>query len=86
LSARSTYVEQRRAQEALVAADADAYSLAQMRFRSGVDSYLTTLDTQRSLYAAQQELVTIRQAQLANQVTLYKALGGGWEQRTASLP
>lgn len=42
-------VSQRRAQEALAAADADAYRLAQMRFRSGVDNYLATLDAQRSL-------------------------------------
>ena len=84
LSARGTYVEQRRAQEELVAADAESYQLAEMRFRSGVDSYLGTLDAQRSLYAAQQTLVAVRQAELANQVTLYKALGGGWEQHTAS--
>jgi multidrug efflux system outer membrane protein len=82
LSARGSYLEQQRAQEALVAADADAYRLAEMRFRSGVDSYLATLDAQRSLYAAQQEMVTVRQAALANQVTLYKALGGGWQPQT----
>jgi outer membrane protein, multidrug efflux system len=69
LSARGTYLEQQRAQEALVAADADAYHLAEMRFRSGVDSYLATLDAQRSLYAARQGLVTVRLAALANQVT-----------------
>jgi multidrug efflux system outer membrane protein len=82
LAARGAYRDQRGSQEALVAADADTYHLAEMRFRSGVDSYLTTLDAQRSLYAAQQQLVAIRQAELANQVTLYKALGGGWYQRT----
>jgi len=84
LSARGTYIDQRRAQDALVAADADAYRLAEMRFRSGVDNYLATLDAQRSLYAAQQGQVTVRQAELTNQVTLYKALGGGWEQHTVA--
>jgi len=83
LSARGTYLEQRSAQESLVAADADAYRLAEMRFRSGLDSYLAALDAQRSLYAAQQELVAVRQAELANRITLYKALGGGWRQYTA---
>lgn len=78
LSARGTYVEQHRAQEELVTADAEAFRLAQMRFRSGVDSYLTTLDAERSLYSAQQGLVTVRQAELANEVTLYNTLGGGW--------
>jgi multidrug efflux system outer membrane protein len=84
LNARGTYRDQRGSQEALVAADADVYSLAEVRFRSGLDSYLTTLDAQRSLYAAQQQLVVLRQAELANQVTLYKALGGGWNQHTPS--
>jgi len=55
-----------------------------MRFRSGLDNYLTTLDAQRWLYAAKPQLVAIRQAELANQVTLYKALGGGWEQQTVA--
>jgi outer membrane protein, multidrug efflux system len=84
LNARGTYRDQRGSQEALVAADADVYSLAELRFRSGLDSYLTTLDAQRSLYAAQQQLVVLRQAELANQVTLYKVLGGGWNQHTPS--
>jgi multidrug efflux system outer membrane protein len=84
LNARGTYRDQRGSQEALVAADADVYSLAEVRFRSGLDSYLTTLDAQRSLYAAQLQLVILRQAELANQVTLYKALGGGWNQHTQS--
>jgi len=77
LSARGTYDDEVAAQEALVTADTEAYDLAQLRFRQGLDSYLTTLDAQRSLYAAQQGLVSLRQAALANQVGLYKALGGG---------
>jgi multidrug efflux system outer membrane protein len=56
-----------------------------MRFRSGVDSFLTTLDSQRTLYSAQQTLVTIRQAQQTSLVTLYKVLGGGWNARTISV-
>ena len=84
LNARDTYRDQRNSQQALAAADAEAYRLAEMRFRSGVDSYLATLDAQRSLYAAEQQLVAIRQAELANLVTLYKTLGGGWVQHTAA--
>jgi multidrug efflux system outer membrane protein len=78
LAARGTYLDQLAAQQSLVEADADAYRLALMRFRAGVDSYLTTLDAQRSLYGAQQALVSLREAQLANLVTAYKVLGGGW--------
>jgi outer membrane protein, multidrug efflux system len=84
LAARGTYVEQRHEEQALVEADAEAYRLAEMRFRLGVDSYLATLDAERSLYAAEQGLVSVRLGELANQVTLYKALGGGWKQHTAS--
>jgi outer membrane protein, multidrug efflux system len=84
LSGRSTYRDQLQAQQALVAANADAYRLSELRFRQGVDSYLSTLDSERSLFAAQQTLVALRQAELANEVTLYKALGGGWRERSAS--
>jgi multidrug efflux system outer membrane protein len=78
LAARGTYLDQLRAQQQLVDADADAYNLALLRFRAGVDNYLATLDSQRSLYAAQQDLVTLRESQLTNLVTTYKVLGGGW--------
>jgi outer membrane protein TolC len=37
------------------------------------------LDTQRALYAAQDQLVQSQQAVAANLIALYKALGGGWE-------
>ncbi|ONG58893.1 multidrug transporter [Pseudoroseomonas deserti] len=78
LAARGTYGEQLTAQQGLTDAYADSYRLAELRFRSGVDSYLTTLDSQRELYAAQQTLITLRRDRLASLVTLYKVLGGGW--------
>lgn len=80
LSARDTYTAQLQAQRALVAADADDYRLSDMRFRAGIDNFLNTLDAQRSLYTDQQTLVSLRQGELTNLVTLYKALGGGWVQ------
>jgi multidrug efflux system outer membrane protein len=55
-----------------------------MRFRGGVDSYLSTLDAQRSLYSGQQQLQIIRLLRLQNLVTFYKALGGGLQERTAT--
>lgn len=78
LAARSTYVDQLAAQRRLVDAAADSVRLAFMRFRAGVDNYLPVLDAQQTLYGAQQTLLSLRQAQLASQITLYKALGGGW--------
>jgi outer membrane protein, multidrug efflux system len=77
LVARGTLDEQLAAQQALVADSAVAYKLADMRFRGGVDSYLSALDAQRTLYGAQQQLQTVRLIRLQNLVTLYKALGGG---------
>ncbi len=82
LAGRGTLDQQIQAQQLLVAADQRAYDLSQQRFRQGVDSYLTVLDSQRSLYDAQQVLVTTRLARLTNLVTLYKALGGGWTDKT----
>ena len=82
--ARGTLDEQLAAQHALVTASAAAYRLADMRFRGGVDSYLTALDAQRTLYSAQQQLQTVRLLRLQNLVTLYKALGGGLREHTAT--
>ena len=65
-------------QTALVQASGDALRLSQARYRGGVDSYLAVLTSQQNNYAAQQSLVTARQAQLSNLVTLYRVLGGGW--------
>src|SRR5690606_6616274 len=54
LAERATLGQQLRAQEALVEASAANQSLSEARFRRGVDSYLSVLDAQRGLYAAQQ--------------------------------
>jgi multidrug efflux system outer membrane protein len=86
LAARGTYVEQLRAQQANVDESSDYYRLAKMRFDAGVDTYLTTLDAQRTLYAARQSLISVRETQLQNLVTLYRALGGGWNETTVPPP
>ena len=82
LAARGTYLQQIKAQRELVDAFADSYRLSDLRFRTGVDNYLSALDSQRSLYTAQLNLVSLRQAELANLVTFYKALGGGWQEHS----
>ncbi|WP_374443956.1 efflux transporter outer membrane subunit [Stella sp.] len=86
LAERATYDTQLRSQEALVAASEQSYRLADLRYRSGIDSYLATLVNQRALYQAQQELIQTRLARLANLVTLYKVLGGGWSATTTAGP
>jgi multidrug efflux system outer membrane protein len=77
LAQRGTINDQLAAQQALNDATAESYRLSQARYEKGVDSYLTVLDSQRSLYSAQQNLISIRLIRLLNLTTLYKALGGG---------
>ena len=77
LSLRTTLVAQQDAQQSLVNTLAEAHRLSEARYKGGIDSYLTVLIAQRSLYVAQQSLVGVRLARLSNLVTLYKALGGG---------
>jgi outer membrane protein, multidrug efflux system len=84
LTARRTLSQQLRAQEALTRAAENTYRLSDMRYRGGVDSFLTSLIAQRDLYAAQQALITTRLAAAANLAQLYKALGGGWRESTAN--
>ena len=86
LAARGALNDQQASQQALVTASQDAFRLADMRFRGGVDSYLSVLDAQRTLYSAQQELQNVRLTRLQNLVTLYKALGGGLQEHTAAQP
>lgn len=77
LAQRATLGEQLAAQRSLVEATDISYRLSRTRYDKGVDSYLAVLDSQRSSYAAKQNLITVRLADLSNQVTLYKVLGGG---------
>ena len=77
LAQRGTVRDQIAAQESLVQASAETYRLSNTRYTKGIDSYLSVLDAQRSLYGAQQGLIAIRLARLTNLVTLYKVLGGG---------
>ncbi|HEY9066787.1 MAG TPA: AdeC/AdeK/OprM family multidrug efflux complex outer membrane factor [Burkholderiaceae bacterium] len=78
LAQRGTISDQLQAQESLVDATAEADHLSRARYTRGVESYLTVLDSQRSLYSAQQNLIGTRLSRMSNLVTLYKVLGGGW--------
>ena len=79
LAVRGTINRQVAAQQSLVNAVAETYRLSNKRYINGIDSYLSVLDAQRSLYAQQQLLIELRLVRLANQVRLYAVLGGGSE-------
>lgn len=84
LAQRNTLGRQLDAQQALVDATSRSYRLSQARFKQGVDSYLDVLDSQRSLYTAQQDLISTRLSRFTNLVTFYKTLGGGWVETTGT--
>jgi multidrug efflux system outer membrane protein len=79
LAVQSTIDRQIAAQETLTQAVAKTYFLAKKRYETGIDSYLSVLDAQRSLYTQQQVLNTLLLQKRANQVRLYAVLGGGDE-------
>lgn len=78
LAERATLAERVDARRLQLEATQAGFRLADARYRGGVDSYLGLLDAQRTLYAAEQELIAVRLIDAANRVTLYKVLGGGW--------
>lgn len=82
LNARETYVTQVQAETQLVAADSTYYKLANMRFQGGIDSYLNVLVAQDLLLKARLSLIALKLAARQNDITLYKALGGGWEENS----
>lgn len=84
LADREGYAAQLQAQQDLANSNQQSFMLSEARFKQGADSYLQVLDAQRSWYSAQQQLISGQQALLASQISLYKVLGGGWQQRSTS--
>lgn len=76
---------QRESAERQRDAVAEALRHASNRYSSGYASYLEQLDAQRGLLNAELAVVQLREAQLSNAVSLYQALGGGW-QRAVTQP
>ena len=86
LAGRATLADQLGALQAQAAAERDRFRLADLRYRNGIANYLDLLDAQRSLFAIEQALAQVRLAQRANEVQLYKALGGGWTDYQPPMP
>ncbi|HRN76435.1 efflux transporter outer membrane subunit [Ottowia sp.] len=86
LAGRATWTDQLAALQAQAEAERERFRLVDLRYRNGIANYLDLLDAQRSLFAIEQALAQVRLAQRANEVQLYKALGGGWTEPVAELP
>ncbi|GAA4038185.1 TolC family protein [Sphingomonas rosea] len=76
LADKGTVGERVAANQRNVAATLQNLTLVQARYREGIDPFLSTLDAQRSAYAAERNLTAVRLAQARNAVTLYRVLGG----------
>ncbi len=57
----------------------EALRLAEVRYREGAEDLISVLDAQRTLFDAQQQLALVRLDRLDAAVSLFKALGGGWQ-------
>jgi multidrug efflux system outer membrane protein len=81
LVALQTREEQLASQRQQVAASRESLELADIRYRKGLVSYIDVLDAQRIVLAAELEVAQTERARLTNMVSLFKAVGGGWESK-----
>ncbi len=77
LAGQQGYDKQLGAQLELLKASNRYYDLAKKRYDEGLDSFLTLLDAQRLLFKTRRATVGVELERLLNQISLYKALGGG---------
>ncbi|MBY0540842.1 MAG: efflux transporter outer membrane subunit [Campylobacterales bacterium] len=76
LATRATINEQINKQKELVNTVSKSYNLALGAYKVGTGSYLNVLISQRTLYSAQQNLISKYQEDLTNRVSLYSTIGG----------
>lgn len=77
LEAYRTLDTQLKTYHQLLEAAQETYNLSHLRYKEGIDSFLTLLDAQRILLTAQKGEIDIKRQHFVNLVSLYKALGGG---------
>ena len=82
LARRAMMNDQLQAQNALVDVSTKSYKIYDARYQNGVDTFLNVLIAQRSMYAGEQNLISVRLEALLNRVTLYQVLGGGLAQKS----
>jgi multidrug efflux system outer membrane protein len=80
VSIRETSARERLLRE-VVASSRRAFELAEQQLRAGTADIVTVLNTQLTLFQAEDSLAQAQLARLLAIVSLYQALGGGWEPR-----
>jgi len=64
-------------------ANAEAYRISELQYREGTIDIVSLLNNQRNLFDAQQALVQTKLFRLEASLSLYSALGGGWDQKAS---
>lgn len=86
LAVQGTISERVRAAAANTAAAADTARLTDARYKGGVDSFLASLDAQRSLYTARRSEIATQLLLVNTRITLFRALGGDSSAGSAATP
>jgi len=79
LARAGTIDDQQVAQQRLVLASQRSYALAEQRYRAGIDTFLNSLTSQRSLYNAQQSAIATNLALIRNRILLYRVIGADFK-------
>lgn len=84
LIAQSKLEEQFQAEKRLVEANSEYVRLARLQYEGGYVPYSTVLQAEQQLFPSELNYVQTRATLLASLVSVYKAMGGGWQ--AASTP
>jgi outer membrane protein TolC len=63
----------------VIAAAQRYYNLSDVRYRTGIDTYLNVFTAETSLLGSQETAITLRLQQITNSIQMIEALGGGWD-------
>ncbi len=85
LSQVAHYAQEEKYTAAQVKAAAEAFRISEIQYREGVTDLLTVLQSQQTLFSAEDTLVQIKLARIQADVSLYTALGGGWTENPAAM-
>jgi NodT family efflux transporter outer membrane factor (OMF) lipoprotein len=78
LVALSKFTLQEKLQNDVVVASRRAFEVSETQYRGGTVNLLTVLQTQQTLFTAENTLVQVRLSKLLAASSLFQALGGGW--------
>jgi NodT family efflux transporter outer membrane factor (OMF) lipoprotein len=84
LLARSRELDRQASLRTAIVANRRALEVSLARYTSGVESFLSVLDAQRLLYAADDALAQSERNLAVSAIAVYKSLGGGWSPQSGS--